>query len=398
MNHTRVEKTINDDLAKGLGMHMILIWGRVALVQGIPFVLSYNHLITVVCTMLLMGYYFYVLFIKYKCIPIVNQGAIFTAVFVLITIAFTLIMWPGNKQYMDPIGNTIFYEVCPFIILSMIKDVGILYDSMVKASRVLLVLCVISSLGIVVYGHTTVSTWSNYSMPLGYATLYAVMWLMCDFFNKGKISSLVLVVVGVLILLLFGSRNTLLSVVAFIILGIIRNRRNNTWLKSLLWIPLAACLEFGDQILLFINSIARNYGVSSRTIDLFLNQRYFEDSRASIHQNIFEVINKHPFGVGIAGDVAQTKEFAHGLYVSILCTYGYVIGAVVIIALAVVLIKAYMKSYGTNRDVLIIYLLTVLPRGFTGGDVWSSDAFWWMLGIALSIVYMRQNGYRESYA
>lgn len=389
MSDSNFGKTIDVDLAKGLGLHMVLIWGRVALVQGIPSALSYNSLLIVVCTMCLVMYYLYVFFIKHKCIPKVNQGAVLTAVFVLITLAFTFVMWPENKRYMDPIGNTIFYEVCPFLILSMIRNVGAIYDPMVKASRVLIILCAISSIGIVGYGHTTVSAWSTYSMPLSYATLYAVMWLMCDFFNKRRTFTLVLIIVGVLILVIFGSRNPLLSVAAYIVFNAIKNKNGKSWEKAMLIIALVIILIYGNQILISFNSIVQSFGIKSRTLSLFVEQRYFADDRTMIHQNIFEVLNKNPLGVGIAGDVAQTHEFTHGLYVSILCTYGYYIGTLVLLVLGAVLLKAYIKSSGQNRDIYVIYLLSVLPRGFTGGDIWSSDVFWWMLGIGISILYMK---------
>ena len=387
MNNTTNERKMDIDLSNGLGLHMILIWGRVALVQGIPAVYANNSMLIVVCTMLLVLYYFFILFIKYKHIPNINIGAAITAFFVLVTLTYTLVVWPNNKQYMDPIGNTIFYEVCPFCILSMIRNVEVIYEPMVKASRILLVLCTISSIGILMNDHTTVSTWSAYSMPLSYATLYAVMWLMCDYFNnKNKVSTLILLVIGILILVVFGSRNTLLSVAAYLAVIIIRSKENDFLRKSFLMISLVLFFLLWNPIINTMNTIVLKLGIRSRTLKLFIEHDYFADDRIMIHHNIFEVINSHPFGVGIAGDVAQTHEFAHGLYVSILCTYGYVIGALVIIAIAAVLIKAYKKSSGLSRDILVIYAMAVLPRGFTGGDVWSSDVFWWMLGIACSII------------
>ena len=378
------------DLAKGLGLHMIFIWGRVALIQGIPILFNYNSILTIIFTLFVLLYYAYVFLIKNKFIPRMNQGSILVMIFVVITICYTLAAWPNNVQYFDPIGNTLVYEVLPFIILGMMTDLDCLYNPMVKASKILIILCAISSLGIAVNGHTTVSTWLTYSMPLSYATLYAVMWLLNDYFKEKKTSSLIFSIMGVLVLVIFGSRNTLLSVAAIISVNIMFRKEKNKLVKILLILAAVLVVIFWREVLELINGLAHTLGISSRTANLFLNQDFFADSRTLIHQSIFEVLNKHPFGVGIAGDVAQTQEFAHSLYVSILCTYGYFGGAIVMLILGIVLFKAYKKSYGLNRDILLIYILSVIPRGFTGGDIWSSDVFWWMLGIALLIIYRQK--------
>lgn len=377
------------DLAKGLGLHMILIWGRVALVQGVPIVFKFNSILIIVCSLLLLLYYFYVFFIKYKCIPKMNQGAIFVGVFVLLTLLFTVVVWPQNVQYMDPIGNTLFYEIIPFMIICMISNMESLYEPMVSSSRILVILCAISAIGIVFVGHTTVSEWSSYNMPLSYATLYAVMWLMMDYFKNKRTLSLLLFIVGIMIILIVGSRNPLLSIAAYIVYEIFMGRKNN--IKLLLMILSVALLLFWNQILKAIKSFTEIIGISSRTLTILMDQNYFSDDRIGIHQRIFQVLNNHPFGVGIAGDLANIHEFAHSLYVSVLCTYGYIIGALVIVLLGVVLLKAYKKSNGMTRDILVLYVLMVLPRGFTGGDIWSSDVFWWMMGIAITIIYMKSN-------
>ena len=378
---------IDADLANGLGLHMVLIWGRVALVQGIPLALSYNNVLISLTCSILICYYSYVLLIKHRYIPRVNAGTVTVAAFVLMTLLGTVLLWPENIKHMDPVGNTVFYEIIPFIVIGMMSDVNHLYEPMVRASKVTILLCAISSIGIILNGHTTVSEWSSYSMSLSYATLYSVMWLMCDFFKNSRLDTLFRIAIGLAIIILFGSRNPLLSIASYLILAILTSKSINVFLKLFLPGAITSVFICWQSIIIGLNDLVTKYNIKSRTLNLFLNQQLLYDNRTSIHQSIFALLNKQPLGLGIAGDVTQTQEFAHGLYVSVLCTYGYVLGVIVLLLLFGIIIRAYIESHDVSRDILLVYVITVLPRGFTGGDVWSSDVFWWMLAIALCIIH-----------
>ena len=117
----------------------------------------------------------------------------------------------------------------------------------------------------------------------------------------------------------------------------------------------------------------------------------FSTGRNDIHNEIRKLIWNEPIlGSGVCGDEANIGEMAHSLYLSIFVTYGVIIGTLFLIAIAVLCFKALKKARGLEHQILVMYLCLVLPRGFTGGDMWTSDVFWWLMGIAFMILSNKQ--------
>ena len=112
----------------------------------------------------------------------------------------------------------------------------------------------------------------------------------------------------------------------------------------------------------------------------------FSTGRSDIHNQVWELINESPiFGTGICGDEANMHEMAHSLYLSILCTYGIIIGFMFITFILIKTCRALKHSSGLNHQILVLFICMVFPRGFTGGDIWQSDVFWQLMGIIFMI-------------
>lgn len=127
-------------------------------------------------------------------------------------------------------------------------------------------------------------------------------------------------------------------------------------------------------------------GIYRRTMTLLVNidSIDFSTGRKDIHSALWNAINQHPIiGLGISGDMAAIGELSHGLFISIITIYGYFMGITIIGFLMISCIKGLTNSETLTKEILIMYMCLVFPRAFTGGDIWDSDVFWWLVGILL---------------
>ena len=262
---------------------------------------------------------------------------------------------------------------------------------MTKLSYLIILTSIVSAVFIRSIGHTTIGV--SYSMPLSYATLTGVMWCLYAYFVDKNIRAGVFAAIGSIVILLFGARNPLLAIVFYIAIEMVRrinDKQVSSWSKliSICFSVLALILVLNWRTsLLMVSSITQKMGITSRSIQLLLTNASFSSGRDVIHADVLSEINKSPLiGLGIGGDVTSVGESSHGLFLSILSSYGYVVGVIVIAYIIVLCLRALIKATAKHdKDVVLLYMCMVFPRAFVGGDIWNNDVFWWMLGICLVI-------------
>lgn len=382
-----MENNSDKIISKVLALHILLLWGKIILMNGVPFVYRYQTYVNLIVVFVVVCLYMCVLWktsINLKRISI----ALIIDVFLIISCVITFVIFPQNIGLIK--SNMVWFIVycllpLHFIVLLEKFDYLIMY--MKQYSYIIVCFAVVSAIYIHRMGHTTTSSWSSYSMPLSYGVLYAVMWLLMDFFYERKILALFFAVIGSFIMFFYGARNTLLALIVYILWMMVLKMRfvNTAKIYFWFWCAIFVVLIIIRQILSVMSSVLEILGIESRTLALIVSGKGFTyDSRGEIHQKILECLNDYPIsGLGIWGDTAQSGEMSHNLYLSILSNFGYVVGGVLIIALVFVWIYNVMRTKGNYKAVAIVYICMVVPRSFTGGDIWNSDVFWWLLGVCI---------------
>lgn len=239
-------------------------------------------------------------------------------------------------------------------------------------------------------------------MPLSYVTMWAVMWMLCRFFQEEKMRWMLLALMGIAIIIMYGSRNPLLAIAAYLVISVIGKtvREKTSRRVKYLILTVFGCggMLFWKECLAFLGYVLSLCSISSRTIMMLSTGKIDPNGRDIIHQELTKALNQHPIlGFGVCGDevvLQDVRQSAHSLYLSILSNYGYFLGSVFLVLLIYWNYRAYKKAGGTEREILLIYMCMVWPRGFTGGDIWSSDVFWWMLGLIMSLISVKHKSGR----
>ena len=360
------------------------------LVQAVPFLYARNSLLNLMILFAVMLFYIRTLLHIKK----ISMRVCYFLFFLMISFAWTFAVFPENSPYIIRIlPRTVPYCFLIWMFLAELKSFYWLEYYMNRCMLAVLFFSMVSAMFIYRIGHITMSDWSSYSMPLSYVTMWAVMWLLYRFFKEEKIRWMLLAFIGIAIIILYGSRNPLLAIAAYLIVMVLKKTWKDKSVKRIkyLFLTVLGCggMLFWKECLALLGNVLSLFSISSRTISLLSTGKIDPNGRDIIHQELTAALNQHPIlGFGICGDEVVLQEMsqsAHSLYLSILSNYGYFIGAVFLGLLVYWNYRAYQKAQGLEKDILLIYMCMVWPRGFTGGDIWTSDVFWWMLGLIISL-------------
>lgn len=366
------------------------------LVQGLPFLMSINETLNIWITALVSVLYIYA-FILVWGRTVCGSGKLF-ALFILASIVFTLLMFPENSVFMSQyyIRWIVVFFFTSYLVCKLNTFVW-LQHYMLKGSYLMTAAGIIYAFVVYTIGHSVTSDWSTYSMSMSNVVMWAVMWQLHAFFKQGNKFSLLFAIAGFVVIFLYGSRNPLLAIFVYSIIALFDQRKSKrTSAKITVWVVAILLGLIVLNIKPIIGTLTyslEQFGLSSRSLDLVVSAdtEDFSTGRNEIHKNVRTLIWDNPiFGTGICGDEAKLDEMAHSLYLNIYSTYGIIIGTVFLIVLIVLCLKGLKSAKGLEHQILVLYMCMVFPRGFTGGDMWGSEVFWWMMGIVFMIMSNKQ--------
>lgn len=387
---TKNEK-IDRILSFSIAFQIVLLGCKNVLVQASPLLYWMNAQLNNVIIGASLLLYVYCFFKSSN--RVIRGGFVPFAIFVAMTFAVTYLFFEENVIFLkEYLPRTIVCCLFTGYIVSKLQSFEWLKHYMLKGSY----LIIISSVGFVllvrIIGHITTSEWSTYSMSMSNVVLVAVIWQLYSYFKSKNKIALVSAILGTVVIFMYGSRNPLLAIAFYTIIqfadGSNTNGKAKASLKKLLLIIASIVFLLGGKsVLKLLISILGSWGLGGRTLFLLENSdtEDFSTGRDDIHAQVWRLLEEHPFGIGISGADYHIHEMAHSFYLSILCTYGYIIGVCFIAYIFFKCYKALKRAIGIDHQILVIYLCLVFPRGFTGGDIWQNDVFWFMMGLVFSI-------------
>lgn len=387
---------INENRDKVIGfivaMHILLMSVKNVLIQGSPYLLSLNSALNSIF-FILIGVT-YLMGLRY-----VFSGAKAQSFFIVfisfIIIMFNMLIFPQNVPFIiGLLPRTLLYSFIGFIFLSAINNYKYFLTRMTKYSYIVIFASIISAYLLVKNSRIEFID-SQYSMSLSYFTSIPTMFLLKDYFSKKNFKALVFSILGISIILLFGSRSYILPVVVYIFISLLRRVKTDLKSPSKLTFKIALFILLIYLLFEYRGDIARklyftlsDYGINSRTLELFINDDILNLSgRDEIYSVVVHEFLKNPFlGIGVGGSDYLTGTGVHNMYLEIFVSLGLIVGTLVFIAILYVFIGGLIKSKDYySHELIIIYACVVFPRGFIGGGLWTNHDLWRLLAICISV-------------
>lgn len=234
-------------------------------------------------------------------------------------------------------------------------------------------------------------------MSWSYGVLMAICFISIYLFIKRqKKIAIVPIVIGVVGILVYGSRGSLIGLVLGAVLMVLfYNKEKMTWKNYVFLFLIAALFIFclSDSGLLLVSMLLKNAGLNSRFIDSLVEFSYsnFEEisnGRWAIWTTVIDLIKSGPFyGYGVYGErnavygIGMKWGYSHEIFLEILVSFGWLFGSIIIIIAVVGIIRFFRDSKIAEEKMLFILFLTIGFELLLSNTLWLHCAPWVLMGL-----------------
>ena len=210
------------------------------------------------------------------------------------------------------------------------------------------------------------NTMSNEEMALSYSILFPTMFLYYIYSGTKKTWDLLFFLLGLAMILMFGTRGPLLCLIVYLFAFLFLNYRHNAVMTINLLLVIGVFYVFLRPIMLVLMFLARMVGLSTRIFESFLDDELmnYENSsgRNEIHELLWNNIvnDRGGIGYGFGSDRLMGRsgtEYAHNLVYEIWMDFGLYIGSFLLILFVYFIVKSFRKVYGSDKFNLFLILL-----------------------------------------
>lgn len=235
---------------------------------------------------------------------------------------------------------------------------------------------------------------SQYNMGFGYAMITVCAVFACSWIGRKKISDLIIAIVSALCAFFWGSRGALICLVVLLFLVFyIRQKNEEIGRKFIVYAILVAVLlliyTFSDYILMAINGIASNFGISSRNLELLLSASITDSNgRETIYSLVIDKITDiFPFGLGAYGDRMVVMPYyawgySHNIILEMTVSFGFM--GIAFLVWLVIYIKKRLDMESSYIGCLII-LIPLSVKLLLSDSFWFYWVFWALLAVCHNI-------------
>ncbi len=273
-----------------------------------------------------------------------------------------------------------FLPLCIFMV-SSIKE----WDEFIKISYKYSVWAIILSMFILTLG---LNRSLNY-MEFSYGLLPFLCFLLFNCLENYRITKLLYLVVGVIVLLLFGARSPLLFLIVLLLYWMITNLSRIkgifvTIVVGLCLFLVSLNMEFIFRYLSGVNSKMNSYVLSN----LLAGEFFSSSSRIHIYEESRAIIGNMGLSMyGLFGDRNMSSGvYSHNIIYEILISFGWFFGVIVLTALLTIILKAYFSSSKNGKLLVVTFSLALFARYFISGSFVMEQMFYIYVAIMISII------------
>ena len=232
----------------------------------------------------------------------------------------------------------------------------------------------------------------NYNLSFGYSMIFCCNVFLDSFLNNRKRwYDLTLMVVSLVLVLMEGSRGSVLCLVVYVVLYCLLQIKSMSLPKKLLIVMLliaayAILASVWKDLLSWIVNLLSGMNIDSRTIEMLLNDTLLSDNgRDRIAELAWKTIDQQGFfGNGAFGArwaIAPSYYwgYPHSIFLEFIIDYGWMFGCILLGALVFAILRTLFVADDEALCVLCI-LLSMNAKLFLSDSYWSYQFFWALLG------------------
>lgn len=243
------------------------------------------------------------------------------------------------------------------------------------------------------------------NMDFAYKVLPSVLVIFSWLFTEQKKKlAIVLSVIGTFFLVLQGTRGPLLCLAIFVCLMIYKkNGIGKTLLKVGTLVLVVVVILSSSFVRLKLAELTEKIdstGYSARFITMMIEGELSDgNGRDAIEETLLGDIKEDPFKLrGMFADRQATRglvdndyhivhengTYAHSLWIEMIYDWGALFGAVILIALLIIILKLVIKSNNKYSYIVMLFVCTGIIHLFLSGSYLQSSNFFFIIGLAMN--------------
>jgi len=327
------------------------------------------------------------------------------AYFAVILVTFTAIAsyaLTEYKYFTSEVLWTLLIGWCLFYLQGTsinIKNVS--YNQLIVAAKITLTISTLYSL------YTIISKNANYedNMDFSYRALPAVLIVFSGLFvKKADKSTIIFALMGVVLLLLQGTRGPLLCLAVYVCLMLYKKHGMGKFFFKVSAAVLIVTLLLSSQTiqnwLLNVSEQIDSTGYSSRFISMLVKGDISDDNgRDVIKEALLEEIQENPFQVrGMFADRQATRglrnrqwnivypegTYAHSLWLEVIFDWGLLFGGVLLISIFLIVFRVIKKCSMVDAYIIMLFVCKGFVHLFLSGSYLDNTAFFFLIGLAMN--------------
>lgn len=316
------------------------------------------------------------------------------ALFALILFYYlSSLFYPDSTQYIEKHSDA-FIHASVFVLIGLAIDID-------KLKTHLHLFCRIAVIGFFMYIRLMSSLANNAvdlqeeNMYLAYLALPTTLYVLWQCLEKFNMVDFVLSIVGSFLIMSMGSRGPIMCIAFFLASYFIffKTYKHSKLVKSLIAIIASLFYYYSDILLSALLVLISSLGLSTRAVESMMTDAMFDINNSSgrdiIWEELLKAVQRGPaFGYGLGADerLTSTGFFAHNVVLSILVSFGWLLGSLVLLYIIYYFAKALWVSNTSDQKVFFLLLFTV---GFVSllfsGIFLDSPFFFMLIGYAISL-------------
>lgn len=217
----------------------------------------------------------------------------------------------------------------------------------------------------------------SYSQTLSYSLLIPILFQIDIALDKNKLINYFIVLMGLIGLVLFGSRGPLLPIIVFLILKFTvgMTQKGKKWTIITIFVVLALIIFLNYEFILkVIERFLLSSGINSYNLKrLLANTLTSSEARTSLRRIYWQLIKERPiWGWGIYGGMIGDGLGPHNGLLEILMAFGLLAGIPLCTSLVLLVLRTFFINKGIYHKLLLIYGSSIIRLFFYSGNIFGN--------------------------
>lgn len=318
------------------------------------------------------------------------------ALFLVSIYLLQIIGYPENEERLLDFFPPLLLSLIPMYFIGTATDINQVYKPMYVMSIICVLLQAVNTL-FLESSERMAMTEDEISeqMNTAYRILPYVIFCFWGWLRKFDFIGFFTSLIGLFLLVSFGSRGPVACTLLFIVLYILfyKSFKGKWIVVLLLGVVVAFALVYLEQFFLLMQGVLSQYGLSTRVIDLVVKEEVV--THVSGRDDISGVLMRHLqdapfFGYGIGGTWKFVGGYAHNILLDVFISFGKVPGGMMLIALFYMIIKGWRSCKTMEEKGFMLVLFCCFAKLFVSYTLFEDSSWMLMLGFCVGVLRRRK--------